>query len=277
MALIGNRSVLLKSPGRFLNGGVGITRANFNKTGMARNSLAALDPTASVPSGYYPPVAWVMPQTAGAMSARYSGSVSISAEAVGTMGVPITGMAVLSVSAPDAFGELIAFGTGVAGLSLSAGPSLLTASIGGVGTAQFSVQTNTPLLGAEATGTGSAAMSISATATILPTNDASPLRTGAASFSFSGTLTPYAIGSMTGTTEDVGLTPTGIANSVWGKVIEAGFSADQILRILAAQAAGSATGLEGGNPQFTGLDGTTVRIDGAYSAGARTIDSLNGD
>lgn len=62
-----------------------------------------------------------------------------------------------------------------------------------------------------------------------------------ASFSFGGTLTPYAIGHMSGTTEEAGLTPNGIANSVWGKVIEAGFSADQILRILAAQAAGSAT------------------------------------
>lgn len=41
-------------------------------------------------------------------------------------------------------------------------------------------------------------------------------------------------------------------------------------------AAGSATGLEGSNPQFTGLDGTTVRIDGTYSAGTRTIDALNG-
>jgi len=30
-------------------------------------------------------------------------------------------------------------------------------------------------------------------------------------------------------------------------------------------------------PQFTGLDGTTLRIDGAYNAGTRTIDALNGD
>lgn len=29
--------------------------------------------------------------------------------------------------------------------------------------------------------------------------------------------------------------------------------------------------------QFTGLDGTTVRIDGTYSAGTRTIDALDGD
>ena len=95
--------------------------------------------------------------------------------------------------------------------------------------------------------------------------------------SLSGTLTPYAIGQMSGTTAEYGLTNTGIANSVWAKVVESGFSAEQILRIIAAQAAGAATGLENGNPQFTGLDGVTVRIDGAYSAGTRTIDSLNGD
>lgn len=47
--------------------------------------------------------------------------------------------------------------------------------------------------------------------------------------------------------------------------------------ILAAHAAGAATGLEGANPQFTGLDGTTVRIDGSYSAGTRVIDALDGD
>ena len=41
--------------------------------------------------------------------------------------------------------------------------------------------------------------------------------------------------------------------------------------------AGAATGLEGANPQFTGLDGATVRIDGTYSAGTRTIDALDGD
>ena len=64
---------------------------------------------------------------------------------------------------------------------------------------------------------------------------------------------------------------------VWSKIVEAGFSAEEILRLLAAHAAGSATGLEGSNPQFTGLDGTTIRIDGTYSGGTRTIDALNGE
>ena len=100
---------------------------------------------------------------------------------------------------------------------------------------------------------------------------------GEAGTALSATWTPYAIGWLSGTTAESGLTPTGISNAVWGKAIEAGLSAEQIIRIIAAYAAGAATGLEGANPQFTGLDGTTIRIDGAYSAGTRTIDALNGD
>jgi hypothetical protein len=67
-----------------------------------------------------------------------------------------------------------------------------------------------------------------------------------------------------------------IAASVWLRVIEAGFNAEAILRIIAAHAAGEGVGLEGVNPQFKGLDGTTVRIDGTYVSGNRTIDNLNG-
>lgn len=73
------------------------------------------------------------------------------------------------------------------------------------------------------------------------------------------------------------LTPEGIRDKVWQAVIEAGYSAEQILRLLSAHAAGSATGLEGANPQFKGLDGVTTRIDGSYSGGTRTINTLNGE
>lgn len=77
-------------------------------------------------------------------------------------------------------------------------------------------------------------------------------------------------------TKSSGWTDAGSGSNPWTEVIEAGYTAAEILRILAAHAAGSATGLEGANPQFTGLDGATVRIDGTYSAGTRTIDSLDG-
>ena len=251
MALIGNRSVLNKSPGRFLNAGVATFRSTFNKHGMHRG--AAFSPLAATPNGHLAPSAWVLPRSAGGMSSINFASAAIDGIGLAVGGITTTGTSSITLTCADMFGELIASGNGTATFSLTSNNPLLTASINGAGTATASVSTNTPTLGALADGGG------------------------AVTISLSGSLTPYAIGQMSGTTAEAGLTNTGIANSVWSKVVESGFSAEQILRIIAAQAAGSATGLENGNPQFTGLDGVTVRIDGAYSAGTRTIDSLNGD
>ena len=249
--LIGNRSVLNKTPGRFLNAGVATFRSTFNKHGMQRG--AAFSPLSAMPNGHLAPSAWVLPRTAGGMSSINFTTAKVEGLGLAVGGITTTGTSSITLTCADMFGELIASGNGTATFSLTSNNPLLTASINGAGTATASVSTNTPTLGALAGGGG------------------------AVTISLSGSLTPYAIGQMSGTTAEAGLTNTGIANSVWSKVVESGFSAEQILRIIAAQAAGSATGLENGNPQFTGLDGVTVRIDGAYSAGTRTIDSLNGD
>jgi hypothetical protein len=74
-----------------------------------------------------------------------------------------------------------------------------------------------------------------------------------------------------------GLSTANVGQAVWATLIEAGFTAEQVLRIVAAQAAGAATGLENGSPVFKGIDGTTDRIVGTYSAGTRTVTDLNGD
>ena len=251
MALIGNRSVLNKSPVRFLYARAATFRSTFNKHGMQRG--AAFSPLSATPNGHLAPSAWVLPRSAGGMSSINFASAAIDGIGLAVGGITTTGTSSITLTCADMFGELIASGNGTATFSLTSKNPLLTASINGAGTATASVSTNTPTLGALAGGGG------------------------AVTISLSGSLTPYAIGQMSGTTAEAGLTNTGIANSVWSKVVESGFSAEQILRIIAAQAAGSATGLENGNPQFTGLDGVTVRIDGAYSAGTRTIDSLNGD
>ena len=276
MALIGNRSVLNKSPGRFLNAGVATFRSEFNKHGMQRS--AAFSPLSAMPNGHLAPSAWVLPRTAGGMSSINFTTAKVEGLGLAVGGITTTGTSSITLTFADAAGQLIASGGGAATFSLTSNNPLLTASINGTGTATALVSTNTPTLGALADGSGAVTITVTGTNSgRLPANDASPLRTGSASFSLSGSLTPYAIGQMSGTTAEYGLTNAGIANSVWSKVVESGFSAEQILRIIAAQAAGSATGLENGKPQFTGLDGVTVRIDGAYSAGTRTIDSLNGD
>lgn len=250
MALIGNRSVLNKSPGRFLNAGVATFRSTFNKHGMARNAYQSFSAFSSIPAGARPPISWVMAKTAGGLASHNACFVSVAGTGSGAEGYNIAGQSTLTIDS-TAIGGLIAGGVGTAYLSLVAGGAV-TATIGSTGSASISVG-------------GSAA--IGAIGWVF----------GEAIATVTGTLTPYAKGHMVGTTAESGLSNVGIANSVWAKVIEAGFSAEQIFRIIAAQSAGAATGLESGNPQFTGLDGSTVRIDGTYIAGTRTIDTLNGD
>lgn len=265
------------TPGRFLNGGVGIYRSAFGNHGMLRNAYQAFDAKAAVPNGHLAPSAWVLPKTAGGMSSINFSTLALDSSGLAVGGVTSTGDASFSLVFDVAAGQLISSGNGTASLSITCDPLLLTASINGEGSTALTLTTNAATLGAEASITGTALIELSvANATILPLDDDSPLRTGTATLTLTGTLVPYAIGSMSGTTEEAGLTPNGISNAVWGKVIESGFSADQIMRLLASFAAGSATGLEGANPQFTGLDGVTLRIDGTYAAGTRTIDALNG-
>jgi hypothetical protein len=81
---------------------------------------------------------------------------------------------------------------------------------------------------------------------------------------------------MTATTEEAGLTPTGVANAVWSKILDAGFPAGDIMRILAAHAAGPATGLEGATVEFRSLDGSKARIQGTYAGGTRELTDLDG-
>ena len=237
---------------------------------------AVTDNKSAVPNGNRAPSAWIMPNKGGGLSSR-DATLAFTATATGIKGLPGEGSTSFSIVTNTPDGQLIVSGSGSVTFSLDTNAPLLTASLNGAGTTSFSLTTNTPILGAEASLTGDASFTVTTNSPVIfPLDDDSPLRTALASFSFGGSLTSYAIGSMTGTTEEAGLSNAGIANSVWGKVIEAGYSAEQIIRLLGAFAAGSATGLENGNPQFTGLDGTTVRIDGAYSAGTRTIDTLNG-
>jgi len=178
MALHGNRSVLHKSPGRFLNGGPGIMRSAFNNHGMQRNAYQSFYAKSATPDGHLSPSAWVLPKTAGGMSSRNVTALSLSPTASMVGGVTTTGTSTLTFTGSDAAGQLISSGSGVASLAFTFANALLTASLNGIGEASFTLSTNTPPLGAEASGTG------------------------AASFTITGALVPYAIGSMSGSTVD---------------------------------------------------------------------------
>lgn len=68
------------------------------------------------------------------------------------------------------------------------------------------------------------------------------------------------------------------ADDVTGAVLEAevegGLTLKQVMRLLLAQAAGDASGLDG-NPVFKALDGSTTRLAGTVAAGTRTITTRN--
>lgn len=145
----------------------------------------------------------------------------------------------------------------------------------GAGTASFAITFDDALLGALAGGEGSATIS------------------------FTGALTPYAIGSMSGSTVDTSVltvplivdavwdalaasyTDTGTmgaklnsasaSGDPWGAIIESGMSAGELLKLIAAVVQGDASGLENGSPVFKSIDGTIDRVIATYSSGTRTV------
>lgn len=256
--LLGNYSVLNKSPLRFFGGSTTSVqvqvRSNFGKSGSARNRFYVDQRTTalslySVPEGAYAGKAWLLPQKSGAISGQNSVFLMFGGTGAGARGKGASGTSSITFSL-SGIGGLISSASGTCGIAFTASGGLF-ASKAASGTANMTLSSTGAIKGVGHTG-------------------------GSAGVALSSHWTPYALGWLSGTTAESGLTPTGIANAVWQKVIEAGFTADQVLRIIAAQAAGAATGLEGSNPQFKGLDGTTTRIDGTYVGGTRTIDSLNG-
>ena len=220
MPLIGNRSVLNKSPGRFLNAGVATFRSTFNKHGMQRG--AAFSPLSATPNGHLAPSAWVLPRTAGGMSSINFASAAIDGIGLAVGGITTTGTSSITLTCADMFGELIASGNGTATFSLTSNNPLLTASINGTGTAVATFSTNTPTLGALADGSGEVAITLTATNSgRMPANDASPLRSGTAAISVTGALTPYAIGEMAGTTGPSAGTTGPSAESIAAAVLAA--------------------------------------------------------
>lgn len=259
--------------------------ANFARTGANRNITAGQGITSrlvSLPSGNRHPSAWMMPQTAGALAARNTVSGSGGVSEADTWAVKLAQAALSGTGSLDAVGglivQLIADIAGSGGISEGDLKAFLQAlaDIGGSGEISDAQATGLGELVAALTGLGL----VDATLTGIGELSADLVVTGTGlTTSNVGQAVWAAVAAANNAAGTMGekLNDAGSASNPWTEVIEAGYTAAEILRILAAHAAGAATGLEGANPQFTGLDGTTVRIDGTYSAGTRSIDALNGD
>lgn len=179
MALHGNRSVLHKSPVRFLNGGAAILRNNFGKHGMVRNSYQVFAATAAIPYGYYGGRgAWVQPKKGGAVSGVNAIALTLGASGAGSMGVNTSGTASITFDLTGV-GGLISSASGVASISLSASGNIFAAKYT----------------------SGIAAITLGATGTLKATGKIQ----GTAPISLAANWTPYAVGWISGSTASGGV------------------------------------------------------------------------
>lgn len=228
-----------------------VTLQNYARTAAMRNLTAGEGITSdivSLPSGNRHPSAWMMPQKPGALAARNaltgSGSAAAAILAVKLAEADLTGSGDL-----DAIGGLI-----VQALADLTGSGTVTdanvqaflaavASLTGSGTVTAATLIAFGELIADVIGSGTAGGS---TATGVGELDADLVVTG------------------------TGLSTANVGQAVWQYLIEAGFTAEQCMRIIAAVTAGKSTGGPG-TPVFRNLGDTQDVVSGvADSSGDRT-------
>lgn len=268
MALVGNYSVLNKTAGRWLAGSStagaaqAFTRAAFNLPSDWRKfslqdesgGTGAVYKFAAKPYGYYPPGAWGLPTTGGALAAhnRIEGAGAL---ADSNLAGGRNGEAALSGAGDIDNADLALIVSAVAALS---GTGALSGDILGVLQAAAALAGEgdvTAALGALAglattlTGTGAVVSAITATGSM-----ASEI-------------------TVTGT----GLTTANVGAAVWAKVIETGFSAEQLLQLIAAATAGKVSGAATTTITIRNVGDSTDRIvatvdaDGNRSALTYTV------
>lgn len=257
---------------------------NFARTGAIRNLTAGegiTDDKVSQPSGNRHPSAWMMPQKAGALAARNSltgtGTVSNAeiwavklAEAMltgsGTLsatgGLIVQLLAAIAGSGTVSAANMQAFLAAVANLTGSGG--VTAATLTGIGELLADLLGDGALDASVLTAIGELSADLVVTGAGLTTSNVGQAVWSALSASNN------AAGTMGEKLNDAGS-----ASNPWTEIIESGYTAAEILRLIVAHAAGAASGLESGTPQFKSLDGTKTRIDGTYAAGERGITDLD--
>lgn len=175
-----------------------------------------------------------------------SGSITANRTALGALIAALTGSGDADGSTVTATGALDADIT-------VTGTGLTTANVGPAVWASIAAANNTPgTMGEKLNDAGSAAN---------PWTEALP---GAYVAGTAG----YILGNI----------PASIAavpDDVWAKVIEAGFTAEEIIKILLAVAAGDATGMQGPATVFKSQDGTTNRIEATQDGDTRVINTID--
>jgi hypothetical protein len=242
--------------------------------GSTRNlfaSEAGISALASIPDGCRHPIAWVMPQKPGGLSARNnitgSGSITAGILAVKLAEADLTGsgalaavgslivqaIAAIAGSGTINSADLKAFLQAVAAMSGSGGVSAANRSA--LGAAACALTGIGTAAGSTATGIGEVSADLVVTGTGLTTANVGDAVWSALAAANNGSGT---MGEK--------LNDAGSASNPWTEVIESGYTAEEVLRILLAVAAGKSSGGGTTNIKFRNIGDTTDRIDATVDA-----------
>jgi hypothetical protein len=283
VALIGNHSVLSKHPGTNIGGGaigLGMDRSGNAKVSRMRAAFthSGWDPKSGVPDGLTPPYSWVLPLTAGGMSARknlrgtgaLTGSIAQGINIV----APLAGTGSVASALTMVVGLTSAIaGTGSVTASL-VGIVQMASALAGTGSVSANLGALAYMVGA-LSGTGAVSANLKGKswmeASISTFTELSP-ESLAASVWNAAAASYNATGSMGEKLNDAGS-----ATNPWTEVIEGTYTAAELLRIMSAALAGELSGAGTTTITITGVDGTTDRITATVTAdGDRTAVTLDG-
>jgi hypothetical protein len=222
--------------------------------------------------------AWQLPPKAGGLATRsLNGSGSLAANLLmgKALASALTGSGTISAAALQLIVQLAVAMTGSGTISTATLQAItnLSAALSGSGSVSAAALSLLVSLEADLIGSGTAAGNLKGSLGLA----ADIVVTGASlTTSNVGAAVWAAIAAENDVAGTMGekLNDAGGGANPWTEVIESGYTAADILRLLAAYAAGSATGLNS-NASFTGLDGSTVRIEGTISGATRTITALD--
>jgi hypothetical protein len=279
MALIGNFSVLHKSPTRSLGGTVTSgDAAAWNKPGLLRSRADGfVQRQVSIPLGFSNEGAWFYPRTAGGMVLRGDGDGTLNANLFPSrnMAVNLTGQGDLSgvaglvismLCAMTGSGTLTANCSGALNMSANfTGQGGLQAGIAGIAS-MVSNMAGSGGLQAAIAAYGNMSIDITVTGAGLSTANV-----GAAVWSALAATNndPATMGAL--------LNASGAGGDLWAVTLDGTYTAAELMRIMASVLAGSATGTnQPGVTKFKSLDGTKDRVTSTQTEGARTTTALDG-
>lgn len=254
MALIGNYNLIAKSPGQFRSGTtVSSDASNYSKTGSIRNIYAGEADVAkfnSAPSGG---TAWLMAQTDGGLATFTSLIADISGtDALLASGINVDASLTAAIAITDAqldqIVDLIASITG----SISTTDALLAAVAG----LQASITASMSVTEAQLGAIISMIASLTAIGQFTSADDFATAEIGA---------------EISSVTE---LSPQSLAAAVWASVIDGTYSAEDVLRVLAAVAAGK-TDITGTTVTFRSLSDATDVVVAEMTGSERTSITLD--